>query len=315
MYREGVSTPSLYASEILCIVQGHNVRLLHKKEHAMITPAMPRNIQFRTETMFVGNKNKVGRIRPDENGIYKGLPMMVLGQVTQQQTYYDPKSVMDQITSPESRFGMIMRQGKVYGEWGHPTFYGMSDNDKLQRLVTVDESKISHVFTSLYTDPASADGTVVLRGDVKPTGPYGDTFKNSLDDPVVNTAFSLRAYVDTKMRPDGLKYRTVRSLTTWDTVGPSGYATTDKANALGLESFGGDQFHDYEINVMENGNLLIDQIALESFTNTHLNEIFGTADVARIVHSRTLVKVDPSLSQRFPNLYPTSVFNEFFKDI
>lgn len=281
----------------------------------MINPSMPRNIQFRVETMFVSNGNRVGRVKPDENGIYKGLPMMVLGQVTQQQTYYDPASVVDQITNPQSRFNIIYKQNKLYGEYGHPTFYGMSDNDKIQRLMTVDESKISHLFTGLYTDPASADGTVILRADVKPTGPMGPVFKEGLDDPVINTAFSLRAYVDTKMRPDGLKYRTVRQLTTWDTVGPSGYATTDKANALGLESFSGDNFHDFEIQVLEDGNLMIDQIALETFSNTDLNEIFGATSVSQIIQSRTFVKTDPSLHQKFPNLYRSSVFNDFFKEI
>lgn len=280
----------------------------------MITPSIPRNIQFRVETMFVGNNNRVGRIRPDENGIYKGLPMMVLGQVTQQQTYYDPQSIVDQITNPKSRFNMIYKQQKAYGEYGHPTFYGMSDNDKLQRLVTVEESKVSHVFTGLYTDPATADGTVVLRGDVKPTGPMGNVFKESLDDPVVNTAFSLRAYVNTDMRPDGLKLRTVRQLTTWDTVGPSGYATTDKAHSIGLESFAGDNFHDVEIHVMSDGNLLIDQIALESFSDTDLNEIFGTKKVSQIIQSRTYVQADPSVHERFPSLYRSSVFNDYFKE-
>ena len=280
----------------------------------MMTPSIPRNIQFRVETMFVGNGNRVGRIKPDENGIYKGLPMMVLGQVTQQQTYYDPQSLVDQITNEKSRFNMIYKQQKAYGEYGHPTFYGMSDNDKLQRLVTIDENNVSHVFTGLYTDPASQDGTVVLRGDVKPTGPKGSVFRESLDDPVVNTAFSLRAYVNTDMRPNGLKYRTVRQLCTWDTVGPSGYATTDKANSLGLESFAGDQFNEYEIHVMADGNLMIDQIALESYSDTDLNEIFGSSKVSQIIQSRTYVQTDPSLHQKFPNLYRSSIFNDFFKE-
>jgi hypothetical protein len=141
----------------------------------------------------------------------------------------------------------------------------------------------------------------------------GGVFKDSLDDPIINTAFSLRAFVNTEMR-GGLKFRTVRSLTTWDTVGPSGYATTDKAHAIGLESFAGDQFHDYEMAVMADGNLMIDQIALESFTNTDLNEIFGTSVVSKIVQSRTIVEQDPSLSQRFPGLYARGVFHNFFKE-
>lgn len=280
----------------------------------MITPRMPQNIQFRVETLFSNNGGRVGRIKPDENGIYKGLPMMVLGEVTQQNTYYDPASMVDQITNPQSRFNMIYRSGKLYGEFGHPTFYGMSDNDKLNRLVTVDEKNTSHLFTGIYTDQPGPNNTVVVRADLKPTGPKGAVFKESLDDPVVNTAFSLRAYVSTDMKPNGLKYRVVRQLTTWDTVGASGYATTDKAHGIGLESFGGDDYHEYEMHVMENGSILIDQIALETFTDSDLNEIFGTTKVSKVVQSRTLIKPDQALHERFPQLYQSGIFNEYFKE-
>ena len=279
-----------------------------------ITPPMPRNIQFRVETVFP--KGVVGRLRPDENGIYKGLPMMVLGEVTQQQTYYDPQSLMDQVTSPTTRFNMVLQQGKMFGEYGHPSFLGFnSDSDKLQRLTTVEEKNVSHVFTSLYTDPPATNGSVVLRADIKPFGPMGSYLKEGLDDPIINTAFSLRAFVDTKMRPDGLKYRVVRSLTTFDCVGASGYKNTDKANALGLESFAGDRFLDYDITVLDEGHLRIDQIALESFTDTDLNEIFGTSSVAKIVQSTTFVQADPSLQERFPTLYGRNLFHDYFKEI
>jgi hypothetical protein len=279
----------------------------------MASFAIPRNLQFRVETLFVRRGNRVGTVR-QENGIYKGLPMMVLGEETQQRTYYDPASIMDQITNPESRFAKIFSQQKAYGEYGHPDFSGMSDGDKLQRLVTIKESQVSHLFTSFYTDEARPGSPVVLRADVKPTGPYGHTFQESLDDPILNTAFSLRAYVDTQMK-GSLKYRTVRSLTTFDTVGPSGYATTDKANALGLESFAGDNYHDYSIDVMKNGNIQINEIALETFVNNELNEIFGTNDVSRLVQSKTIVKADPSMLEKFPTLYAKGIFHDFFKEV
>ena len=275
---------------------------------------LPRNIQFRVETMFPNNR--VGRVKPDERGVYCGMPLMVLGEITQQKTFYDPQSVVHQITDKSTRLNKVVSQGKLYGEYGHPQFYEtMTDNDKIQRLMTVDESKQSHLFTSIYTDKPSADGTIVIRGDIKPTGPYGAILKESLDDPIVNTAFSLRAYVSTDVKPDGLKYRTVRSLTTWDTVNASGYAGTDKAHAIGLESFGGDDYLDYEINVMQDGNIVIDQIALESYSDTELNEIFGSTKVSKLVQSRTFVKADPELHEKFPNLYKNGIFNEYFKEV
>ncbi len=278
----------------------------------MISPRLPQNLSFRVETMFPGGR--VGVVKPDANGIYKGLPMMVLNEETQQRTFYDPQSVVDQITNPAARFNITLKQGKAWGEYGHPTFFGLSDNDKLARLVHVEEKNASHLFTSIYTDAQSANGTMVVRGDIKPTGPFGNTLKDSLDDPCVNTAFSLRAFVDTRMKPDGQRYRTVKSLVTFDTVGASGYRTTDKAHAIGLESFGGDNHHEFDINILENGNLKIDQIALETFSNTELNEIFGVSSVSKIVQSITIVKPDPTLMEKFPNLYAKGIFNDFFNE-
>jgi len=280
----------------------------------MISPGnVPRNISFRVETLFFNKGGRVGRVVPSASGVYSGMPLMVIGQTTQQNTYYDPKSVMDQITNPESRFNKVFSQQKLYGEYGHPSFLGMAKEDQLQRLCTVDERNVSHLFTSFYTDKPSADGTVVLRGDIKPTGPMGAVFKESLDDPMVNTSFSLRAYVNTDVGRDGIKYRTVRSLTTFDVVGASGFSSTDKAHSLGLESFAGEQYDDYEIKKIENGNLLIDQIALETYSNTDLNEIFGVSSISKIVQSRTLVESDKSLQEKFPTLYAKSVFHELIK--
>lgn len=275
---------------------------------------MPRNISFRVETLFTGNKNRVGRIPPDENGIYNGLPMMVMGEVTQQKTFYEPQSMVNQITNPDTSFNKKLKQGKLYGELGHPNFHGLTDSEKMQRLMTVEEKTTSHLITGVFTDSPNSEGNVVVRANLKPSGPYGAVFKESLDDPVVNTAFSLRAYVDTRQRPDGVKFRNVRQLVTWDTVGASGYATTDKAHALGLESFSGDQYNEYEIMVMDNGNLLIDQIALESFTDTDLNEIFGSRQISKIIQTRTMIETDISMDQRFPSVYRESIFQDFFRE-
>jgi len=257
----------------------------------MISPTIPRNLSFRVETLF--SNNRVGRVRPNDQGIYCGLPMMVLGLETQQKTYYDPESVVEQITNPESRFNKVFKQQKLFGEYGHPTFYGLNNDEVIQRLVTVDENRTSHLFTGIYTDRPSPDGTTVVRADIKPSGPMGSFLKESLDDPVMNTAFSLRAYVSTDMKPNGLKYRRVRQLTTFDTVGASGYANTDKANAIALESFAGDEYNEYEFSILEDGNLMIDQVALERYENTDLNEIFGTSIVSKIIQSKIHLKLWP----------------------
>lgn len=273
---------------------------------------IPQNLQFRVETIFP--KGRVGVIKPNAEGVYSGLPMMVLGEITQNRTFYDPQSVIEQFTNPETRYCRVLKSGKAMGEYGHPTFVGLNQGEALQRLVTVDEQKVSHLFTAVYTDPTRQDGTAVVRADIKPAGPYGSYLKESLEDPVMNTAFSLRAYVSNDVGRDGVKVRKVRQLCTFDTVGASGYATTDKAHAIGLESFADDNYDQHEIQIMADGNLCIDQIALETFMDTELNEILGVSSVSQLVQSRTFVKVDKSLQERFPGLYNRSVFHDFFKE-
>lgn len=276
------------------------------------TPA--RNLSFRVESMYMKRPGLVGRVKPNEHGVYCGLPMMVLGETTQQNTYYEPQSVVEQITDPNSRLNKVLVAGKLQGEWGHPSFTSdMSREDQLTRLTTVIEKNQCHLFTALYTDAPNSQGHIVIRGDIKPMGPYGSYLKESLDDPVANTAFSLRAFVDTQVDSSGIKRRKVRALTTFDAVGASGYATTDKAHAIGLESFSSDNYDDYEIHVMKDGNLLINQIALETFTNTELNELFGVSSISKIIQSKTFVETDKSLMEKYPSLYIDSVFHDIVK--
>lgn len=270
---------------------------------------IPPNLSFRVETMFAGKNNRIGVIKPDENGIYKGLPLMDIGVPTQQKTYYDPQSIKDQFTDPNSLFNLKHRNQKAYGELGHPDFISLTKEQSIQRLMEVKEARTSHLFTSVYTDKPRSDGTVILRGDVKPAGELGPRLKEGLDDPVINTSFSLRAYVTTQMQPDGIKYRTVRSLVTFDAVNTSGYVNTDKAHGLGLENL------EYDIEILKDGTLMIDQIALESLSDTVMADIFGTSDVFKVITTRTFVRPDAELMQRSPERHMRSLFHDFFKEL
>jgi hypothetical protein len=282
-----------------------------------MTSTMPKNIQFRMETLFTGKNGRVGVIKPDSNGIYKGLPMMVLNQTTQQKTYYEPESMMKAITNPEGTFYKNYVAHKAYGELGHPRFTGMDKDAALARLMDVQEARASHLFTGIYTDAPASDGTIVLRADIKPAGEKGATLKESLDDPIQNTAFSLRAFVSGQMLPDGRTFRTVHAFTTFDAVLASGYATTDKFHAIGLESMGNgvDDFHEYEIDITSDGKLLIDAVALESLADSELAEILGTNTVGRVVRTRTLIDPDSGLLARHGDRYARSLFHDHFKGL
>jgi hypothetical protein len=277
---------------------------------------MPRNLSFRVETHYAAKGGRVGIIKPDENGVYKGLAMMNLGEKTQQGTYYDPASVVEQITDPTTKFNIVLRQHKLYGEWGHPKFYGLTKDEALTRLRTVDEDRHSHLFLGVASDAPDSNGYVMIRGDIKPMGPNAHYVRETLDDPVANTAFSLRGFVDNRIMPDGTIYRTMRQLTTWDCVGASGYFGTDKAHSIGLESYGDqDSYLEYDLDIMSDGVIRIDQVALESLTDTDSNEIFGVRSIKKLTRQITLIKGDMSVMSERPDLYASSIFNDYFREI
>ena len=281
----------------------------------MFTPPMPQNIQFCMETMFAPKGYRVGEIKPDKAGFYSGLPMMVLGAVTENDSYYDVESMLDHMTNRKYAFRKKLDNQQLYGEWGHPDFLLYEEKDRLPRLMQINEKYHSHLFRKIETGKRLESGGILVLADLKPMGPYGQYLKESLDDPYANTGFSLRSWINNSIR-NGVKYRTVNSLVTVDTVGAGGYPDASKKNSLGLEALQDDditQFSDITIDVMVNGNLLCDEIALESLTGTELNDIFGVATIKRLTQKKTLIKTDRRLMEQFPTSYPTAVFNEHFK--
>ena len=281
----------------------------------MFTPPMPQNVQFCMETMFAPKGNRVGIIKPDEGGFYNDLPMMVLGAVTENDSYYDVESMVDHLTNPKYSFRKKLYNQQLYGEWGHPDFLQYAEKDRLPRLLQVNEKYHSHLFREIKTANRLESGGILVVADLKPTGPYGQYLKESLDDPYMNTGFSLRSWINNTMK-NGVKYRTVNSLVTVDTVGAGGYPDASKKNALGLESMavdGLDQYHDVTIDVLRDGNLMCEEIALESLSGTELNEIFGVTTIKRLTQRKTLIKTDRRLASQFPSSYPTAVFNEHFR--
>ena len=279
----------------------------------MFTPAMPQNVQFCMETMFAPKGYRVGVIRPDEAGFYCGLPMMVLGAVTENDSYYDVDSMVDHLTNPQYAFRRKLYNQQLYGEWGHPDFLLYQEKDRLPRLMSINEKYHSHLFRKIETGKRLESGGILVIADLKPTGPYGSYLKESLDDPYANTGFSLRSWINNTMK-NGVKYRTVNALVTVDAVGAGGYPDASKRNGIGIESFNGmSDFNNLTIDVMRDGNLLCDEIALESLSGTELNEIFGVSTITRLTQKRTLIKTDHRLAAQFPTSYGRTVYNDHLR--
>ena len=183
---------------------------------------------------------------------------------------------------------MALEDGQLYGEWGHPKIQDIRHSDpltqkrcQLERLARIDEEKVSHHFRAIRTGPEMEDGGKLIIADIKPAGPYKSALEDSLDSPHVNTAFSLRAITRDRRQEGVTRKKTVR-LVTFDAVMTSGYAEATKR----FREEGG--LEEVEIRLDEDLNMAtIDEVGLESLSNTELSEMFKTKDIFVQTQSRT----------------------------
>ncbi len=224
------------------------------------------NISFVVDTLVIKGNKRLGTIRPDENGYYT-VPVAVLGIATENQTYYDVDEFVAQMVSPQSFVNRLLTDGKLFGEYGHPMIKLMPEEKQIDRLMMIDEKCVSHQIGKLSTGETLANGGKVINGAIKPTGPYGESLKNSLDDPCLNTSFSLRSIAHSRQE-GALTKRKIRHLVTFDFVNAGGYQEASKRYSPGVESL---------VNIDLIGpNLRVTEVACEHLTNSEINEVFGS---------------------------------------
>ena len=202
--------------------------------------SLPVNLKFSCAALSTYNDHTVKALEPDENGCYPAV-LGCVGAPTRAGVIYDPKSLIGAMSDPNSRFNICLRDGNLFGEWGHPDIYSNNQED-IRRLLKIDESKQSHLFTKIWVDeePVMMHGIPAypIRALVKPCGPYGAYLEKSLRDPSINTSFSIRSLCTPGTGPDSkYEYRNVQLVVTFDAVGAPGYEIASKRYAAGNESF------------------------------------------------------------------------------
>ena len=216
-------------------------------------------------------------LKPNKDGVYEGLCMMVLGnQPSQNGKIYEPASMLDAITNPNSCCYKKLQAGGLAGEYGHPQIY--SENE-LSRIATIDMTKVSHVIVRLYTGETTEKGNTPVYGDIKPFGPYGEYLKESLESPVLNTAFSLRSLVE-KVGSDsaGNIIQRVMALVTFDAVDVGGYRAAAKvAPASAIEGY------EIPITPAKNTAALENLVSQEVISDHQLEDMLGM-DKVTILH-------------------------------
>jgi hypothetical protein len=243
-------------------------------------------ISFCVDTLIVKNGRKLGRIRPDESGYYK-MPIAVLGTVTDNFTYYEVEDFVAQLTSPTSFINRVLVDGKCYGEYGHPMIRLLPENQQIPRLMVIDEKCQSHHIKAVTTGEKLESGGRLLYGLLKPAGPYGEYLQASLDDPCQNTSFSLRSIAQSR-NENGITRRKIKQLVTFDYVCAGGYNEASKRYTPGVESIA------IEL-TPQSVDLAVITTAMESLSNTEINELFGAKVVTIGTQRTTFVNKEAAL--------------------
>jgi len=238
----------------------------------MQTPA----VSFVVETMVVKDGRKLGMIHPDADGYYQ-MPMGVLGVPTRNRTYYDVNDFVAQLTGADCFVRKMLEGGQLFGEYGHPDTAPLNNEQTIARLLHIEEKFHSHHFKKIWSGEKLAEGGTVIYGLVKPSGPYGQYLQQSLDAPTINTAFSLRG-ITQSVPKNGLVWRNLKRLVTFDFVGAGGYEQASKRWSPCTET----------IITFPEGDIVTD-VALERLSDHELNDIFGTKKITLMQKTMTLI--------------------------
>lgn len=177
-------------------------------------------------TMRVKNGKTIKPLTPDKDGVFRGVPAFVLGKASRN-AEYDYDALYKSIVAPTSTFQLRIKEGNCEGEFGHPFLSG-SNEDQIRRLFFIDRTRTSHTLLGVHSK--ELEGGITLGTiDIKPSGPHRSSLEESLMDPNINTAFSMRTFCHpAKKLPDGRLFKTPREFITIDSEGTPGWEEASK---------------------------------------------------------------------------------------
>lgn len=197
-------------------------------------------------SMLAGT-NKRGILPADAEGYYT----LVVGSYGTQNSagmFYDEASGVAMF-EPNSSLMRRLKKGVLFMEFKHPEPYQdllidgrvvrkpMSEAEYLMRIRSIDDNRVcAHIRNLTIVPGVNEQGKPVkmVVAEAKPYGPFAHVFKESLDNPNINTYCSVRSITqDDQYR--GIKY--TREISTWDFVGEGGIFTANKYTSPALEAF------------------------------------------------------------------------------
>ena len=235
---------------------------------------------FTIETLVVDDGRKLGKGIRNKDGYFPDVPVAVLGTVTRNKTSYDSNDFLKQIKGPDTSFSMRLNEGTLFGEMGHP-FVDLNSPMGLQRLLHLEPTRESNHIHAVKIKHLDDLGLDVIMIDTKGTGPYGKYFDEAMEDPTRNVAFSLRGISKAETnRQTGVTHKHLINLVTFDSMMASGgFKEAAKRYMAAKEDFHYESSEILNVPVTQKHLTMIQSVALESFTNSELNELMKSNKV------------------------------------
>lgn len=225
---------------------------------------------FTLQCTALTGSNKVGKLKPDDNGYY---PVVLGGfDIPNPQGNVYPFKAAKTLFTESSVLMRNIESGNLYGEWGHPKRQpGQTLSSYIKRCSIVDEANIAFHIKKVEindTDIKDDNGNIIVSviGWVRGAGPRAKEFDAMLSNPDQNVCFSIRASTEDVPNSSGKLDRNITSIITWDFVVFPGLKVAQKYKSPALESYECVDFTENELYEVRRDLSAIHGMAMEDET-------------------------------------------------
>ena len=224
--------------------------------------------------------SRIANVVKDKNGLKKDsegyyyVRLGTIGVPNASGIVYLFTQELKELFQNSSPFMTRISNGYLRSEYGHPQQEtGQSNEAYFARLTRLEPTKqCGHFKEIVVKEGEEGPGTATIYGWFLPNGPYGEFVKEELDNPNINSAFSIRTLAKQFMQ-NGRLVRKIVTLVTWDYVTTPGIATANKIGALEEDLF-----------VLDTGNLEdVDKLICELEVKKENNLVLGNESENEII--------------------------------
>lgn len=189
-----------------------------------------------TCTKITAGSSKAG-LTPDKDGYFNDLVFGAFDITTPSRQHF-PMAGVEKLLAPGSPLHRRATNGALKGEWGHPKqMPGEQDADYVRRISMVEEKNTAiHIREFRIVPVKDKNGKTYyqVRGDVAPSGPYGDCFAKAMANPHENIGLSIRG-MSRDVWQGTTMVSTFTRIFTWDVVTEPGVPEANKMDSVNMQ--------------------------------------------------------------------------------